>query len=85
MDEPVNIHTMKQETEDDRMIRNKSEEEENESELNPYQMAILNKKSKDDAKTEQMINWSMFSNMIKYVDGSFCSSITPGLTCKTAK
>ena len=54
MDEPVNIHTMKQEIEDNRMIRNKSEEE-NESELNPYQMAILNKKSKDDAKTEQMI------------------------------
>ena len=30
IDEPVNIHTMKKETEDDRMIRNKSKEEENE-------------------------------------------------------
>ena len=51
MDKPVNIHTMKQEIEDDRMSRNKSKEEEYESELNPYEMAILNKKSKDDAKT----------------------------------
>ena len=61
------------------MIRNKSKEEENESELNPYQMAILNEKSKDDAKTEQMINWSIFSDRIKYVDGSFCSSMTSSL------
>ena len=70
MDEPVNIYTMKQEIEVDRMIRNKSEEE-NESELNPYQMAILNKKSKDDAKTEQMINWYIFSDRFEYVDGIF--------------
>ena len=48
MDKPVNIHTMKKEIEDDRMIRNKSKEEENESELNPYQIAILNEKSKED-------------------------------------
>ena len=82
MDDPVNIHTLKQEIEDDRMIRHKSGEEENESELNPYQMAILNKKSKDDAKTEQMSNWSIFSDRIKYVDGSFCSSITPCLTIR---
>ena len=32
MDKPVNIHTMKKEIEDDRMIRNKSKEEGNESE-----------------------------------------------------
>ena len=81
LDEPVNIHTMKQEIEDNRMIRNKSVEE-NESELNPYQMAILNKKSKADAKTEQMINWSIFSDRIKYVEGSFCSSTIPSLTIR---
>ena len=45
-------------------------------------MAILNKKSKDDTKTEQMINWSILSDRIKYVDGSFCSSITPILTVR---
>ena len=85
MDTPVNIHSMKQEIEDDRMIRNKSKEEEKESELNPYQMAILNKKSKDDAKTEQMINWSIRSDRIKYVDRSFCSSITPKFDYNTAR
>ena len=73
---------MKQEIEHDIMIRNKSKEEENESELNPYQMAILNKKSKDDTKTDQMINWSIFSDRIKYVDDSFCSNMTPRLTIK---
>ena len=82
MDKPVNIHTMKQEIEDDRMIGNKSKEEENKSELNPYQMAILNKKPKDDAKREQMINWSIFNDRIKYVDESFCSGMTPSLTIR---
>ena len=50
MDKPGNIHTIKKEIEDDRMIRNKSKEEENENGLNLYQMAILNKKSEDDTK-----------------------------------
>ena len=31
-------------------------------------MAILNKKSKEDARAEQMINWSIFSNKIKYIN-----------------
>ena len=35
-------------------------------------MEILNKRPKDDAKTEQMINWFIFSDRIKYVDSSFC-------------
>ena len=58
----VNIHTMKQEIEDDKMSRKTQEEEE--SEVNPYQLAILNKKPREDAKIEQMINWSIFSNRI---------------------
>ena len=82
MDKPVNIHTMKKEIEDDIMIRDKIKEEENESELNLYQMAIVNKKSKDDTKTEQMINWSILSDGIKYVDRGFCASITPSLTIR---
>ena len=61
------------------MTRNRLKEEEDENESNPYQMAILNKKSRDDAKIEQMINWSIFSDLIKYVDGSFCSDVTPSL------
>ena len=64
------------------MIRDKTKEEENESELNLYQMAILNKWPTDDAKTEQMINWSIFSDRIKYVVSSFCSSMTSSLTIR---
>ena len=45
-------------------------------------MAILNKKSRDDTKIEQMINGSIFSYLIKYVDGSSCSDATPSLTVK---
>ena len=43
-------------------------------------MAILNKRPKDDAKTEQMINWSIFSDKIKYVN--LCSSMNPSLTIR---
>ena len=49
---------------------------------NPYQMTILNKKSRDDAKIEQMINWSIFSDLIKYVDGGSCSDAISSLTVK---
>ena len=79
----INMETMKQEIEDDRVTRNGlKEEEEDETESNPYQMAILNKASKDDAKIEQMINWSILSDLIKYVDGSSCSDMNPSLTAR---
>ena len=29
-----------------------------------------------------MINWSIFSDLIKYVDGSSCSDVIPSLTVK---
>ena len=82
MDKPVNIETMKQEIEDNRMTRNRLKEEEDENESNLYQMAILKKKSRDDTKIEQMINWSIFSDLIKYVDGSSCSNVAPSLIIK---
>ena len=65
---------------DNSKIRNKLKEEETESDLNPYQMAILNKRPKDDVKTEQMINWSIFSDKIKYVNS--CSNMNPSLTIR---
>ena len=61
------------------MTRNRFKEETDENESNHYQMAILNKKSRDDAKIEEMINMSIFSDLIKYVDGSSCSDVTPSL------
>ena len=61
MDKVINVETMKQEIEDDKMTRNRLNEEDT-TETSPYQMVILNKVYKDDIKTEQMIHCSIFSN-----------------------
>ena len=82
MDKIINVETMKQEIEDNRVIRNRLKEEEEETESNPYQVAILNKTSRDDTNIEQMINWSILSDSIKYIDGSLCSDMIPSLTVK---
>ena len=37
---------------------------------NPYQKAITNINIKDESKIDQMINWSIFSDKIRYVDSS---------------
>ena len=37
---------------------------------NPYQKAIININIKDENKIEQMINWSIFSDKLRYVDSS---------------
>ena len=73
---------MKHETENDKVTRNRLKEEEEDTESNPYQMAFLNKTSRDDIKTEQMINWSILSDLIKYIDGSSCSDMNSSLTVK---
>ena len=54
MDKIINIEimNMKQEIEDNKMTRNRLKEEDN-TEVNPYQMAILNTVSTDDIKTEK--------------------------------
>ena len=46
-------------------------------------MAILNKISRDNTKTEQMINWFILSDLIKYIDGSSCSHMIPSLTVRS--
>ena len=79
IDKIINIETMKQEIEYDRLTRNRLKDE---TELNPYQMVILNKTSRDDTKTEQMIHWSILSDLIKYIDGSLCPDMIPSLTVK---
>ena len=43
-------------------------------------MAILNKRPKEDARAEQMINWSIFSDKIKYVNSHV--GMIPSLTIK---
>ena len=37
---------------------------------NPYEKAITNINTKDKNKVEQMINWSIFSDKLRYVDSS---------------
>ena len=83
VDQIINIETMKQKIEDDTVTGNRlKEEEEDETEPNPYQMVILNKTPRDDTRIEQMINWSILSDLIKYVDGSSCSNTIPSLTMR---
>ena len=53
-DNTINIETMKQDIEDDKMERNKLKEEDT-NRTNSYQVVMLNKINKDDIKTEQMI------------------------------
>ena len=75
MNKPINNHAMNLDIKDDSKVRVRSKEEEIDSDLNPYQMAILNKGPKDDTKTGQMINSSIFSDKIKYVNS--CVSMNP--------
>ena len=57
-DKVINIETMIQEIEDNKMTRNRLTEEDT-TETNPYQMVILNEVYKDEIKTEQMMQWSI--------------------------
>ena len=79
MDKVINVETMKQEIEDDKMTGNRLIEGDTTG-TNPYQMVILNKVYKDDIKTEQMIHRFILSDLIKYIDGSL--DIAPSLTVK---
>ena len=60
-------------------LKNKQVEEEDiYINMNPYQKEISNESPKDENKIEQMINWSVFSDKIRYVDS--CMNRTPSLT-----
>ena len=77
--EPINIQIVNQGIKDESKIRNKQvEEEEADTSENPYQKVILNASPKDENKIEQIINWSIFSNKIRYVDS--CMNMMPRLT-----
>ena len=74
---------MKQEIEDNKVTRSRLKEEEENTEVDPYQIAILNNGSREDIKTEQLIHWSILSDSIKYMDGSSCLDMIPCLTVKS--
>ena len=80
--EPINIQIVNQGIKDESKIRNKQiDEEDTDINVNPYQKAISNANPKDENKIEQMINWSIFSDKIRYVDS--CRNMIPRLTYKT--
>ena len=61
----VNVNTIKQEIEDDKLIRDRNSSEEDE--INPYQNVVLNNVYREDAKTAQVEHWSILSDVVKYV------------------
>ena len=56
----VNVDTIKQEIEEDRLGRNNIEE----GELNPYNEIITNNIDKENIITSQMEQWSVLSNVV---------------------
>ena len=69
--EPINIQVISQGIENDKKVRKEQLKEEDIDTIeNPYQQAITNVNIKDENKIEQMINWSIFSDKIRYVDSS---------------
>ena len=65
--EPNNIQIVSQDTHDNKKVRNKQVEEED-SDINHYQKAISNENPREENKIEQMINWSICSDKIRFVD-----------------
>ena len=60
-DKLINVETMKQETGDNKMTRNRLNKVDT-TETNPNHMVILDKVYPDDIMTEQMIHWSILSD-----------------------
>ena len=69
--EPINIQVISQGIENEKKVRQgQIKEEDIDTIENPYQQAITNVGIKDKNKIEQMINWSIFSDKLRYVDSS---------------
>ena len=66
---------------DNSKARKRQAKEENiDTNVNPSQKAISNADFRDENKIEQMINWSIFSGKIRYIDS--CTNVTPNLTIR---
>ena len=75
-DDQSNIQIASQGAKDESKVRKKQvKEEDTDINVNPYQKAISNANSRDENKIKQTINWSVFSNKIRYVDS--CMNVTP--------
>ena len=64
----------------ERLGKRQVKEEDIDTNVNPYQKAISNADSRDENKIEQMNNWSIFSDKIRYIDS--CMNVTPILTIR---
>ena len=70
-DEPINIQIVSQKIGNDKKTTKVQQKEEDIDTIeNPYQKAIININTKDENKIEQMINWSIFIDKLRYVDSS---------------
>ena len=79
--ELINIQVISQGIENEKKERKgQIKEEDIDTIENPYQQVITNVNIKDENKIEQMINWSIFSDKIRYVDSSM--NETPKLTIR---
>ena len=58
----VNVDTIKQEIEEDKLSKDSTDEE-----VNPYQQIVINNVYKDSPNTSQMEQWSILSNVVYYV------------------
>ena len=74
--EPINIQIVSQRIENEKKTSNVQQKEEDIDTIkNPYQKAITNVNTKDENKVDQMINWSIFSDKLRYVDSSINESL----------
>ena len=79
--EPINIQVISQGIENEKKVKKEQIKEKNIDMMeNPYQKTITNINTKDENKIEQMTNWSIFSDKIRYVDSGM--NETPKLTIR---
>ena len=79
--EPINIQIASQDIKHESKVRKRQVKEEDiDMNVNPYQKVITTADSRDENKIEQMINWSIFSDKIRYIES--CMNETPRLTTR---
>ena len=82
--ELINIQVISQGITNERKVRKgQIKEEDMDTIENPHQKAITNINIKEENKIEQMINWSIITDKIRYVDSSI--NDTPKLTIRPLK
>ena len=72
----VNVYTIRQELEDDKLTKDK------EDEVNPYQKIVVNNKDKDNIQASQMEHWPILSKIVNYVQYDRNSKIFHELNVK---